>query len=68
MYLGIVSYMAVLHMICMSSICLMFCSTVCHATPFLQSNTPPASHSKLICIVSVGSIVTFGTQVLLTGT
>ena len=70
LYLGIRSYIALSCMICMSYICLMFCSAVCHASRFLQINTsttPPASRSKLICIVSIGSTIASGTQSLLTG-
>ena len=41
----------------------------CYLFPTNQHTyTPPASRSKLICIVSVGSTVTSDTQVLFTGT
>ena len=40
----------------------------CYSFPVnSHTYTPPASYSKLICIVSVGSIVASGTQSLLTG-
>ena len=54
-----VIYMSYVSINCMS----------CYSFPVnSHTYTPPGSHSKLICITSVGSTITSGTQSLLTGT